>query len=131
MKFNLAAADKPIIIVKAEVNGSGPFDFAVDTGACLTAISEQTARKLGISDKTSTSKECHSCCGDIKASEVIVESVRVGTAEAREIHVTVMDLSAISKAMGAELEGIVGYNFMKDYRVLIDYRRQEISFEKT
>ena len=97
----------------------------------MTAISEQIAGKLRILEKTSTSKECHGCCGDSEASVVNVESVRVGSIDAKGIQVTAMDLSAISKAVGTELEGIAGYNFMKDHRVLIDYPQNEISFEKT
>jgi len=30
-----------------------------------------------------------------------------------------------------ELGGIIAYNFMKDYKVIIDYPKQEIFFEKT
>jgi predicted aspartyl protease len=43
MQFSLIDSDKPIIIVKVKVNGEGPFDFAVDTGASVTALSKQLA----------------------------------------------------------------------------------------
>ncbi|HEY3384250.1 MAG TPA: aspartyl protease family protein [Vicinamibacterales bacterium] len=36
------------VIVKASVNGSRPMDFAIDTGAEQTVVTEKTARKLGL-----------------------------------------------------------------------------------
>lgn len=130
MKFRLAGSDKPIILVDAKVNGKGLFNFAVDTGASGTVISKQTAEKLGVSENGATSKKGHCCSGEIDASLVAVESVEVGDTKVRDIQVAIVDLSAISKAVGANLEGIIGYNFMKDYRVVIDYPNSAISFEK-
>jgi hypothetical protein len=59
-----------------------------------------------------------------------VESVRVGNVEAKKLTVAIMDLSTISKCIKIQLAGIIGYNFMKDYRVIIDYPNKQISFEK-
>jgi len=41
-----------------------------------------------------------------------------------------MDLSSFSKMLKIELAGIIGYSFMKDYKVLIDYPNAQISFQK-
>ena len=41
-----------------------------------------------------------------------------------------MDLTSISKAVGTERAGIIEYNFMGKYRVVIDYPHQKILFEK-
>ena len=130
MKFRLADLDKPIIIVKAKVNGKGPFNFAVDTGASVTVISRQTAEKLAISENPSTPKKGHCCGGEIDMSPITVESVQVGDVEAKNIPAALMDLSTISKCVGTDLEGIIGHSFMKDYRVVIDYPNNVISFEK-
>ncbi len=130
MRFRLAGSDKPIILVEAKVNDKGPFNFAVDTGASVTVISNQTAKRMSISGNPSTSKKGHGCFGEIDTSLVTVESVKVGDTEVKDIQVALMDLSTISKACGMDLEGIIGHSFMKDYRVIIDYPRQEISFEK-
>ena len=130
MKFKFASGDKPIILVDAKVNGKGPFNFAVDTGASGTVISKQTAETLGVSENGATSKKSQCCGGEMDASLATVKSVEVGDVRVRDIQVAIMNLSAISKAVGMNLEGIIGYNFMKDYRVIINYPQQEISFEK-
>jgi len=131
MKFRLAGSEKPIIMVETEVNGKGPFSFAVDTGASMTVISEHLAETLDISKKTATPKKGQCCGGEIGTAVTTVESLQVGSVEAKDINVALVDLTAISKAVGMDLEGIIGYNFMKDYSVIIDYPQQEISFKKT
>jgi predicted aspartyl protease len=131
MEFKLAGHDKPIIIVKTKVNGKGPFDFAVDTGASVTVVSKPLADKLGISEDPSTLKKAHCCGGTMDSSLLTVGSVQVGNVMAKEIQVALMDLSTISKCVGIELEGIIGHSFMKDYRVIIDYPNRHIFFRKT
>jgi len=57
--------------------------------------------------------------------------MKVDDVEAKDIKVGILDLSNMSKCgcMG-DFGGIIGYNFVKDYRVLIDYPKQEIFFKK-
>jgi len=133
MKFELVSKDKPIIILKAEVNGSEPLDFALDTGASTTVLSTQTAEKLGINVETlPKEKECCGCSGGrMEARMGSVKTIRVGDAEARDVDVAIMDLTNISKAVGIELAGIIGYTFMKDYRVVVDYPNERIFFERS
>jgi clan AA aspartic protease (TIGR02281 family) len=130
MKFNLVGSDKPIIIVKAKVNGKGPFDFAVDTGASVTALSKQLAQKLEISEAGGTLKKGRSYYGEIDAATVNVRSVEVGDTEVKDVQVALVDLSSFSEMLKIDLAGIIGYSFMKDYRVLIDYPNTQIFFQK-
>ena len=133
MKFKLVSKSKPIIILKAEVNGGEPLDFALDTGASTTVLSTQTAEKLGINVETlPKEKECCGCSGDkMQARLAQVKSIQVGDAESKDVDVAIMDLTTISKAVGVELAGIIGYTFMKDYRVVVDYPKEQIHFDKS
>lgn len=130
MRFRLVGTDKPIIMVEAKVNGRGPFNFAVDTGASVTVISKHTAEKLGLAENPSTPKKGHCCSGELDMSLLTTNSVLVGDVEVKDIPVALMDLSTISKCVGMDIEGIIGYSFMKDFRVVIDYPNNTISFEK-
>jgi clan AA aspartic protease (TIGR02281 family) len=130
MKFNLVNSDKPIILVKVKVNGKGPFDFAVDTGACVTALSKQLAQKLGVSENEGSQRKGSGCCGEVDMAMANVKSVEIGGTEGRDFQVAVIDLSSISEALKKNLGGIIGYSFMKDYKVIIDYPNKQIFFEK-
>ncbi|MDH5734253.1 MAG: retropepsin-like domain-containing protein, partial [Candidatus Bathyarchaeota archaeon] len=70
--------------------------------------------------------------GTLSSSILNVESIKIDDVEAKDIQVGVMDLSIMAKCgCLVELGGIIGYNFMKDYKAIIDYPKHEIFFEKT
>jgi hypothetical protein len=46
--FHLAGAAQPLILVPTSVNGRGPFDFILDTGAGTSLVSLDLARQLGV-----------------------------------------------------------------------------------
>ena len=118
-------------MLKGTINGKGPFNLIFDTGASMTIIEKQTAEDLGLYDKASATREALGACGTVTSSKLDVESIKIDNVEAKDIQVGVMDLSNAAKCgrLG-ELGGIIGYNFMKDHKVTIDYPKQEISFEK-
>jgi len=114
------------------VNGKGPFNFVVDTGASHTVLSSQTAEKLGLYEnspgccESATGRPAQGAGGPVAARATTVESVKVGDVEVKNVDVALIDLVSLDR----NWDGIIGYTFMKDYKVVIDYPRQEISFEK-
>lgn len=48
VSFRLGAPQKPVILVDVMVNGSGPYQFALDTGASVTVLSQGLANDLRI-----------------------------------------------------------------------------------
>ncbi|MCW3977260.1 MAG: retroviral-like aspartic protease family protein [Candidatus Bathyarchaeota archaeon] len=130
-KFYIANPERPIITVKGTINGNGPFNFIFDTGASMTIIEKETAEKLGLCDKAHTTRNALGAGGVLVSSMLNVESIKVDDVEARNLQVGVLDLSNVSKCgCIGEFGGIIGYNFTKDYRVIIDYPKQEIFFKK-
>ncbi len=98
----------------------------------MTIIERQTAEKLGLLDEGLATREAHGAGGALACASLLnVESIRVDNTEAKDIQVGVLDLPNLSKLdFIEELAGIIGYNFIKDYRVIIDYPKQEIFFKK-
>lgn len=97
----------------------------------MTVIEKQTAEKLGLSDKALGRRDALGAGGAPVSTIHSIESIKVDDVEARDIQVGVMNLSSVSKCgCIGEFGGIIGYNFVKDYRVLIDYPKQEIFFKK-
>jgi clan AA aspartic protease (TIGR02281 family) len=130
-KFRIESG-KPIITVDTIVNGKGPFSFVVDTGASHTVISNQTAEKLGLNENSpgcceAAGQSAQGAGGPVAARTATVESVRVEDVEVKNLEVALIDLTSLSK----DWNGIIGYTFMKNYKVVIDYPRQQISFEKS
>jgi predicted aspartyl protease len=128
--FALAKVDKPLIVLEVMVDGKGPFRFVLDTGAGGTVVSKALAKELQIdSDKTKKSDKAIGAGGAVEVRLAKVESLSIGRTRREGLDVAIMDLDGIGKAIETKIDGIVGYNFLKHYRVTIDYPRQTVTFE--
>jgi len=129
MRFELTEKT-PIIIIKARVNSKGPFKFLVDTGVSITTITKHTSEALGLYEKTWGQRRALS--GSFAGAVMTLakaESIQVGDAKAEDVDVGLHDLKPLSNTMETPVEGVIRYNFMKDYLV-INYPQQEVSFER-
>src|SRR5947209_9453247 len=127
VKFRLAGGAQPLILLPVRVNDRGPFDFILDTGAGTSLLSSDLAKQLEA--KVIGSKEGQSAGGKVSVSLAKVDSLTVGETKLHDVDVGIVDLSQIGKTIGAKIDGDLGYNFLKHFRVTIDYRDCEIRFE--
>ncbi|HWY40081.1 MAG TPA: retropepsin-like aspartic protease [Chthoniobacterales bacterium] len=118
--FRLAGGAQPLILLPVQVNDRGPFDFILDTGAGTSLLSTEVAKKLDI--KVIGSKEGQSAGGNVSVSLAKVDSLTVAETKVEDVDVGIVDLSHIAKTIGAKIDGDLGYNFLKHFRVTIDYR---------
>ena len=124
--FKLAHSSKPLILLDAYVDEIGPFNFALDTGASTTVLSPSLASQLNL--RLSAIPDVTGGGGAIKASSARVRSLRVGSNTANGLDVAVTGaLDIISAAIGQKLDGILGYNFLRLYRVVIDFPNARLS----
>ncbi len=118
--FRLAAPTKPLVMVPVFVNGRGPYAFIVDTGASVTVVSPALADALGIDRAENATMT--GAGGMLQSTVGRVASLGVGAAVLQDLSVVVSDfLEHIGKAVGTTVDGVVGYNFLRDFRVTIDY----------
>src|SRR5438132_9458589 len=127
VKFRLAGGAQPLILLPVRVNDRGPFDFILDTGAGTSLLSSDLAKQLEA--KVIGSKERQSAGGKVSVSLAKVDSLTVGETKLHDVDVGIVDLSQIGKTIGAKIDGDLGYNFLKHFRVTINYRDCEIRFD--
>jgi predicted aspartyl protease len=127
VKFRLAGGAQPLILLPVHVNNSGPFDFILDTGAGTSLLASELARQLEV--KVIGSKEGQSAGGKVSVSLAKVDSLAVGKAMLDDVDVGIVDLGQIAKTIGARIDGDLGHNFLKYFRITIDYRDCEIRFD--
>jgi predicted aspartyl protease len=128
VKFRLAGGGQPLILLPVRVNGDGPFEFILDTGAGTSLLSSDLAKKLNI--KIISTKEGQSAGGKISVSLAKVDSLAVGQVKLDDVDVGIVDLGNIAKTIGTKIDGDVGYNFLKHFRITIDYHNCEIRFDE-
>ncbi len=126
-KFRLAGGEQPLILLPVHVNDRGPFDFILDTGAGTSLLSSELAKQLEA--KVIGSKEGQSAGGKVSVSLAKVDSISVGETKLHDVDVGIVDLAQIGKTIGAKIDGDLGYNFLKYFRVTINYRDCEIRFD--
>lgn len=113
-----------VIIIQAKVNGSKKLNFIFDTGNGVTIINTETADEMGLRHN----KEVEIMGAGSKRFIPIIEdcslelpNVRIDSIELIKIPLTKYEL-----LLGMEIDGILGYAFLKDYIVRVDYDAQTI-----
>ena len=106
------------ILVRAKINGKGPFNFILDTGAPALFVSTKVCKQLGIpADKNGW--------GTFDRFEIeggVVLTKAVGRVEDP---FQLEGMNSLGLA-GCELHGIIGYNILARYRMEIDFTRDKM-----
>jgi predicted aspartyl protease len=108
--------DNNIILMRVSVNGSRPLKFIFDTGASHSIINSQLAGELGL--KTEGQARGTATGGAIQGSYIRGVSLSVQGAEAFNQLIGSMPFP---KVPGFEFDGVIGYGFINQFVVEIDY----------
>jgi predicted aspartyl protease len=111
--------DNNIILMRVSVNNSKPLKFIFDTGASITVINSQRAAELGLKAKGQV--RGNGTGGKIQVSLVKGVSLSVQGAEVSNQLIASM---AFSAPPGFEFDGTIGYDFIKQFVVVIDYKKK-------
>jgi predicted aspartyl protease len=111
---------RPLLMVDAEVNGAGPFNFVLDTGASFCVITPDTAVAAGIRP-AGKGPTAIGAGGRLKAGLAKLKTFRLGAHTAKNLGVAVLGLDDIEKQLGVKVAGLIGYNYLKNYVVTLDY----------
>jgi predicted aspartyl protease len=127
VSFRLAGGAQPLILLPVQVNDRGPFDFILDTGAGTSLLSSDLAKQLEV--KSIGSRDGQSAGGNVSVSLAKLDSLAVGKTKLHAVDVGIVDLAQIGRTIGAKIDGDLGYNFLRYFRVTIDYRDCKILFD--
>jgi predicted aspartyl protease len=109
---------KRVLTIPVEVNHVEG-TFLVDTGADCTIIDSGLARQLGLKpSETATLQRNYSV---EEVSTAVVDHFRVGPQTWSDLHVAVMDLSALSRAQPTHISGVLGTDLLRALIVKLSY----------
>ncbi len=115
------------MLLRATVNGKGPYNLIFDLGAPITLLSNRAAEESGTVDAKTPRSFLFSMRGEAE-----VDELRVGSLKAEKLPVVVFDhpaLGLLSDAFGRRIDGIIGFTFFARYRTTIDYQKDEMTFK--
>ncbi len=112
------------VVVEAKLGKHGPFAMLLDTGTDVTTIDAALANRLrAISDATP-----HGTGDPARAHAWDMVDFRLGGLHADTMTAVALDLTRLSGKIGAHLDGVLGYGFLKDWAVQIDYPHHRVRF---
>jgi predicted aspartyl protease len=126
VKFRLSR-DSSIILVPVKVNGQGPFEFILDTGADDVVLDASLARRVSV--ETSDSARQATIAGGWAPDRSVADSLQVGPARVKHTPVLLTDLSVVRAAV-PEAQGVLGQGFLSQFNYLLDYQHRSIRFEQ-
>lgn len=121
--FELAGPGGAALMVPVHVNGQGPFRFILDTGATLTCVDQQIAQRLELPEPRGMIGVGAGVGGSGRMRLVRVDSLRLGAARAQELTACALDLRHTGD-VGLEIDGLLGLNFLREFRVTVDFERE-------
>ena len=109
--------DTQHVMVRVKLNGKGPFNFILDTGAPALIMSEVIGKKIGAEiDKTGWGKY-----------KLEVEG-GVTVPDAKALSIDMFQLKGMNAmgVAGVELHGVIGYNILAKFRITYDFTQDKL-----
>jgi hypothetical protein len=116
--------DLSMIIVPVSINGSGPYDFLLDTGSTKTMVDQKLADQLGL--PRAGEKTVIGMLASARMSVVHANSLSVAGATVAGGDIFSSDHPA---TVTSKVRGVLGEDFLGNFDLLIDYRHQCIRLE--
>jgi predicted aspartyl protease len=116
------------IVVQVRVNGKGPFNMLIDTDTDPSAIDAATAKELGLQIGTNGTPASGGGTGANIVYPTRLGTVEIGAISARDVAAVTIDLTKFGGRIGKPIHGVLGFSFLKDRIVQIDYVNSKIRF---
>lgn len=107
------------------IDGQGPFRLVLDTGASASAVIPSVVTRLGKSTANAPMMRLHGVTGTAMTPSISVESLEVG-----DLLLQGKQLPVVPDAFGGA-EGVLGAEGLIDKRIVVDFRRDEISIMRS
>jgi hypothetical protein len=112
------------IRIRVSVNGRGPFEFLLDSGAGSIMLSSRVAEKLRVSVKGEAPARGVGGFGEVGYG--VIDSLNIGQLLLNLKRITVFDnRSMAGNSLGA-LDGILGYDFFARFPVKVDFENNRL-----
>ena len=127
--FTLAGSGGAAVLVPVRINGSGPYSFVVDTGATLTCVDESLAERLELPEPVGLIGHGATTLGETGTVGLHrIETLHVGPASAARLTACALDLRRMER-VGLRVDGLLGLNFLKAFKVTLDFERNVLALQ--
>lgn len=121
-----------LISVETELEGAHRINAILDSGASSTVISKAAVKRLNMREQIIKGQSARviGAAGITDNVELLfIRNCRVADLEQTNIRALVLDFAAINETSGFEQSGILGGDFLRNFRITIDFGRGQVAFE--
>jgi hypothetical protein len=116
------------VIVPVSINGSGPYDFLLDTGSTCTSVDRELAHSQGLTLRGDGN--VITLVHRVPVSLALARTISIGPVTEPNVEVLVRDLRGLG-ATGQSIRGVLGQNALKQADFLLDYEHKTLRFDQT
>jgi predicted aspartyl protease len=115
------------IVLRASLQGQGPFNFILDTGTYTSTIDLGLARELRL-PLGAQGAIAGAGAGRQNGRRTVCPELTIGDLAVHNLQAVAIDLTAMSSSLGRPLHGVLGFSFLGQRVIQIDYFRRRIRF---
>src|SRR5207253_3773235 len=115
-----------LIFTEVMINGHGPYNFAIDTGATETVISEKLIGTIGLQPITSTVVYGIGGAGKVDTKLYAVKELAVGDVKIKNIPVGTFNDPLVSQLA----DGILGTAALSDFTITVNYPASQLEISR-
>jgi predicted aspartyl protease len=114
------------VMVPVTVNGSGPYDFMLDTGSTITSVDRELGQELALQPQGQGSVV--TLTERASTALAVARRVAFGPVTEQNVEVMIRDLSGL-RHMAPTARGVLGQNALNHADFLLDYRHKWMEFD--
>jgi hypothetical protein len=117
------------MLVKARINGKGPYHLVFDLGAPITLLNNRASEASGVVKANAPRSILFGMRGEAQ-----IEKLEVGDLTVNKLPVVIFDhpfLNVLEKLANRPVDGLIGFTFFARYKVTIDYQARQMTYEPT
>lgn len=111
------------LLAPVTINGQGPFNFLLDTGANVSCVSRSLMERLELS-QTGTA-DVHTVVGVRQRPLVTLDELQVGPRFRRRVRAPALPIK------GTDADGVLGVDWLKGQRLVLDFKGRKLEITKS
>ena len=111
------------MLAPVTINGQGPFNFLLDTGANISCVSNDLMQRLDL--KSNESAQVHTVVGVRNRPIVILDQLTVGPRNRRNVRTPALPLK------GSDIDGVLGVDWLKGQRLVLDFKGKKMEIVRS
>lgn len=111
------------MLAPVNVNGRGPFNFLLDTGANTSCVSHKLMEKLSLTPGEMA--RVHTVVGVRERPIVTLDELQVGPRNRKRVRAPALPIK------GSEVDGVLGVDWLKGQRLVLDFKGKSLQITKS